>query len=938
MKELNGIPLEFLHGVDNDDNTVQLVADVLRGYDNDTIDNIDTLVNGYDLAGFQGDGSVEDSEKLRSYLVRTKIVADKYPQSIRDYQNPQDFSKMLGYVLQHWDTANREAALDAMVAEEERLIGLGAIKVNLADDADDVDLVGVDEPIDYDEYEEIGTVATTAGVKRAIKVKKNKTGFFRNIKKLNNNANISKDANEVVNSNPYLNKIKNNLRKKIAESRKAKKSLVTDKATKQSKVITQNVATAVSGLDGFDDDVQSVLLGLDFYENLNGVDGDSIKNYLQSTTRAVERNSDELFATRNNEDVTVGALEYASLNLGTPAFDVVISQLSGDGMNDDEYYDFMQGLGAMKRQGRIRSFFKALKKSKKDGGKSLPTAAKINPLVKPVNNNAAVKKAVIKRTLNGVGLGSTDDTKQLLANTLAIVNENPALYVEDTDELENVRGLLGYAINNWDNADAVEKLCGTGMNYEQYENFADSLGAAVAKIALPVKKARKASLKKTKKLSAMKAALQKAAKNTTLKAKLAQRIAEAEKHSLGKKFFKKVGNAVKKAAKKTGSAIKTAAKKTGNAVKTAAKKTGKAVATAAKKTAQAVKKAVKKIVKFVVKYNPVTLVARAIILMACSLNMFKMAERMYPGTMSESDAAKLGLSSEQYKASKDAYDKLVKSFTKIGGKESKLKKNLEKGSKKVWKGSDELSVKELTAAALKNKKSIDSEYNQDEAELKKAGATSSNDPNVTYSETREEVEVAVEGVLGLIENGYIVNGLGVVTEATVASGAASAGGILAKILGGLKKVFASGKIKNAVKNTVQKIKDNRQAKIASGEKVPLKNRIQNFKENRQAKIASGEKTPLKERVKNFTSNAKDTVKNIASSQAAQNIKETGKALVTTAVANMSQRYSGGDATQGNNEQADNSATKDNTKLILGIGIGAAVLISGAILLTRNKDN
>ena len=933
MKELNGIPLEFLHGVD-DDNTVQLVADVLRGYDNDTIENIDTLVNGYDLAGFQGDGSVEDSEKLRSYLVRTKIVADKYPQSIRDYQNPQDFSKMLGFVLKHWDTANREAVLDAMVAEEERLIGLGAIKVNLADDADDVDLVGVDEPIDYDEYEEIGTVATTAGVKKAIKVKKNKTGFFRNIKKLNNNANISKDANEVVNSNPYLNKIKNNLRKKIAESRKAKKSLVTDKATKQSKVITQNVATAVSGLDGFDDDVQSVLLGLDFYENLNGVDGDSIKNYLQSTKRAVERHSDELFATRNNEDVTVGALEYASLNLGTTAFDGVISQLSGDGMNDDEYYDFMQGLGAMKRQGRIRSFFKALKKSKKDGGKSLPAAAKINPLVKPVNNNVEVKKAVIKRTLNGVGLGSTDDAKQLLTNTLAIVNENPALYVEDTDELENVRGLLGYAIDNWDNDDAVEKLCGTGMNYEQYEHFADSLGAAVAKISLPVKKARKATLKKTKKLSAMKAALQKAAKNTTLKAKLAQRIAEAEKHSLGKKFFKKVGNAVKK----TGGAIKKAAKKTGSALKTAAKKTGKAVATAAKKTAQAVKKAVKKIVKFVVKYNPITLVARAIILMACSLNMFKMAERMYPGTMSEADAVKLGLTSEQYKASKEAYDKLVKSFTKIGGKESKLKKNLEKGSKKVWKGGDELSVKELTAAALKNKKSIDNEYNADEAELKKAGATATNDPNVTYSETREEVEVAVEGILGLVENGYIVNGLGVVTEATVASGAASAGGILAKILGGLKKVFASGKIKNAVKNTVQKVKDNRQAKIASGEKVPLKNRIQNFKENRQAKIASGEKTPLKERVKNFTSNAKDTVKNIASSQAAQNIKETGKSLVSTAVANMSQRYSGGDATQDNNEQTDNTATQDNTKLILGIGIGAVVLIGGAILLTRNNDN
>lgn len=905
---MNGIPLAFLDGID-DNETNQLVSDVLRGYDDDTIENIDTLINGYDLVGFKGDGSVDDSEKLRSYILRTKVVAEKYPQSVREYQNPEQFAKMLGYVLQHWDSANRESALEAMANEEERLIGLGQIKIDLADDAEDVEL-GDDIADDDDDFVQIGTVATAKGVAKVVKSKKGKVGFFRSLKKLNNNANISASSNDVVNSNPFLNKIKNSLRKKIAESRKTKKTYVKNPAVKRAKVITQNVATDVKGLDGFDTDIQALLGGYDFYENLNG-DNDQLKTYLQRTKRVLENNSDELFSSRNQEDVVLGEIDYVLKNYDNKeALNCVLSGLSGDGMDDEQYHEFIQGIGRAKRQQKMRSFFKALKKAKKDNSnKSLRKATAINPFVAPVAKKAV--KINNERQLNGVAsmellgcLNGVDATKTVLKNTLEMVRQNPSLYVDDQYEYENTVGMLGYAIKNWNDEKVVDQLCGLGMTGEQYEDLQDELGAVVAKTTLPIRKALKKANRKSKRLSAMRKSYAMAATNSIQKKKLAERLAEAQKHQLGKKFFKKVGTAIKK----TGSAVKNAAKKTGQAVKTAAKKTG-----------QAIKKAVKKIVKFVIKYNPVTLVTRAIILMACRLNMFNMSERMHPATLSETEAAKLGLSAEQYKASKDAYAKLLKSFTKIGGKESKLKTALEKGSKKVWKGGDTFSVATLKATALQNKKNIDSQYNEDEAELKKAGATSTNDPNVTYSETRQEVEVAVNGILGLIENGYIVNGLGVVTEATVASGAASAGGILAKILGGLKKVFASGKVRNAVKNFGSKVK----------------NTVSNIKTNRQQKIASGEKTPLKDRIKNFTSNAKDTVKNIASSPTAQNVKESAKNAATTAAASILNKYNG-EATETNDNQ--NGSNDGGSKMAIIVGIGAIALLGVAGVIAYNKNN
>lgn len=763
---MNGIPIQFLDGIDEHDEQTRLfIGSVMNGYTADVIDDIDTVMNGYDLLDLKGDGSIEDSEKIRNYLLRTKSVVDRYPQSVCGYQNPTTFSRMLGYVLEHWDTANREDALDNMADEETRLAGLGFIDLGMADDEDDTDVC---DDFDEDEYEQVGSVKTAEGIKKVVKVKKNKKGFFNQLRKLTHNLNISSDENKIVRANPYFNRQKTAIRRKLAKARKLKRQTVTDADTHKAKVIVQSKTTA-DGLSGIDSELQNVLEGVDFLENLGDTDTDSIKNYLIRTKHVLQSNPSEYFTTKEEENKILGSLEYAIGNIDDPdTYEAVLGNLSGEGMDDDEYGAYLQGIASLRRRNARRDFFRKLRSKTKA------------------------------------------EAKRLIASKAKQVAERPGEYVSDTNEYENVMGMLGYAHANWDNDEAVNMLCGDTLSKKQYEAFENRLGTLYAGKSVSQRERARQLAKSSGTISNLKRAYQQSddqGKETL------SRLIEAEQNSLnGRKFFKKVKNAVKKATKKVAKATKKVVTAPIKATVKATKKVAKATAKVAKKAGKAIKKAVKKIVKFIIKYNPVTLVARAIILMACSLNMFKMAERMYPATLSETEALKYGLSSEQYAKSKECYDKLSKSFTKIGGKESKLTKYLQKGSKKVWKGGDTFSKDTLKSFALKNQKNISAMYDQDEAELKKQGATATNDPKVTYSEQKTEVEVAqetaVNGLLGLIENGYVqFEGLGVVATATIASGSASASGILAGILAKLKNIFASGKVKEAVKKVVTKAKE-----------------------------------------------------------------------------------------------------------------------------------
>ncbi|MCQ2607751.1 MAG: hypothetical protein MJ197_03590 [Bacteroidales bacterium] len=553
---ISGIDIQFLDGIDTERNSMKenVIDTVLNGFDNDIIDDINSIINGDDLEGINGINTSSDEERLHTYLVRTKRVADRYPQAINGYQKPQLFSQMLGFVLKNWDNGNRELALENMAREEERLIANKSINIGFADDDDEITFGDVDSPEDY-EY--IGSVMTDLGKVKASKTKNTKKGFFNNVKKLN-------------------------------------------------------------------------------------------------------------------------------------------------------------------------------------------------------------------------------------------------------------------------------------------------------------------------------------------------------------------------------TAIKTTAKKATQKVATATKQ-------ATKKVATAVKKATKKLVKLVIKYNPITLVTRAVILMVCSLNMFKMAERLYPATKSENEALKLGITSTQWSKSKECYNTLVKSFTKIGGSESKLKTYLEKGSKKVWKGTDSFDKNILKEQALKNRSQISKMYDEDEKELKSKGATASDDPNVTYSEVKE---TTVQGLLGLIDNGYItLEGLGVVATATIASGTASAGGILTGIIAKLKNIFANGTVKETIKTVASNVK-NKVVEKAKDTVTVAKENVKEAITNTQSKIAmtyTAESFPLAKGMKGeYTKTLQSKLGVTADGYFGDDTESALKNLygVTTCSQEMFTKITG------NNSNKKGMTLTEKSKKVIKYGAIALGVVGGGLLLYK----
>lgn len=123
-------------------------------------------------------------------------------------------------------------------------------------------------------------------------------------------------------------------------------------------------------------------------------------------------------------------------------------------------------------------------------------------------------------------------------------------------------------------------------------------------------------------------------------------------------------------------------KKIAKAVKTVAKKVGEGV----KKAGQAVVKAAKAVGKFIVKYNPATIAIRAGMLLAMKINFFRQAEKLGYGLWDDKTAETKGLDANEFKKAKDAFNKVVNIYTKLGGKRSKIEGAIragwEKGTKK----------------------------------------------------------------------------------------------------------------------------------------------------------------------------------------------------------------------------------------------------------------
>lgn len=88
---------------------------------------------------------------------------------------------------------------------------------------------------------------------------------------------------------------------------------------------------------------------------------------------------------------------------------------------------------------------------------------------------------------------------------------------------------------------------------------------------------------------------------------------------------------LRKALKKVGKCIKKAAQTVAKGVKKAAK----AVAKITKKVGKRIAKIAKKVVKFLIRFNPVTAIMRAILCLCARCNWFSLASKCYPGSLTE---------------------------------------------------------------------------------------------------------------------------------------------------------------------------------------------------------------------------------------------------------------------------------------------------------------
>jgi len=113
---LNGMPIQFLNGIETDNSIDQQYQDVLNGTD------FDNYLNGL--------GSADDA--MFQHLTKTRNVVAAKPHLVTN-QNPSTALQMLDYATKYWHTPHREKALDILEKKEQTLMGLGTISYDFED-------------------------------------------------------------------------------------------------------------------------------------------------------------------------------------------------------------------------------------------------------------------------------------------------------------------------------------------------------------------------------------------------------------------------------------------------------------------------------------------------------------------------------------------------------------------------------------------------------------------------------------------------------------------------------------------------------------------------------------------------------------------------------------------------------------------------------------
>ena len=418
MRDLNGIPLQLLDGIE-DSRTAGLTPEMRvgvlqlqqigkaheinrqlaiqaasRGLNNRTLDGFDTVSRGYDFAGF-GEDDDSDDEMIRDYLQRTKETIDAVPDSLCGYGDSTTMSRLLGFVLDKWDTEEREDALDTATAIEEKLIAAGKINPNVAGDQHDVTLEEVYTPDAYT-YSD-GTVQGMydyAAAENAADL----GSFFKRAKRATGNKSLTAEAKNIVDTNPATKKSKGRFRKLAKRLRTSAHKTVRDEKTGKVKTIKVSkipklraTKKGVNGIDG-QDDLELLMRGTEMEYGVNGLGPDgalrSIKNYLTRTRNYIVANPLECFDSVEEAQAYADIYHRLLTSWESPKMrDQLLTLMEQGGV---EGLCGLGSLGAL--NGRLR---KKLRKAFKKLGKAVKKAVKkVGTAVKKVGQ--AIKKGMKK--------------------------------------------------------------------------------------------------------------------------------------------------------------------------------------------------------------------------------------------------------------------------------------------------------------------------------------------------------------------------------------------------------------------------------------------------------------------------------------------------------------------------------------------------------------
>ena len=675
-----------------------------RGLDNKTVRNIGYISKGLDFVGYQGDGSIDDSEMVYNHLLRTKQVVDSAPQAVAVYQNPQQLSEMLGYVLSNWDSANREQAIENMAREESRLIDEG--KINVGDDSD-AHFLDAGENYDPDTQHVL--------MNGAVETDKNKRGLFNRLKKTMAYVNVAQKDADVAADSTLTRKLKATIRQNVAANRQHTDKNIQETRIKNGHVRTKTIkvpvytaqSTTLQGLCGVDDDLQELLHGVDFAYNAD-----------EGLTVAENIDNHRRYFARLSAAIATQPLAFFDSEAEAAAVRRMLAQLipaiGNDAAMDALCARYENGINGVDGLGDLGKLFKKIKNAVKKTANAVASSKVVKSAANVAKSAAKATASVAKSAAKVTTTAAKTVAKTAATAAKGAVNVSTAAVksaVNATKATANVvKAGAQAATGNKDKAKETLKKAG-----EQAKSAVTQPAKAVIKTTVSTVKTGVDNVKDVAKTTA--AVTKDVVKNV---------VVEPTKTVVKETIVKPTVAAAKVTAKVT-----------------------KATWKLTKKIAKGTIKLVKKAVKIIWLYNPITLLIKGGLLVAFKLNMFRMASRSYLGSLPQEEAIKqYGITPEEWEAQKKSYDFIYKMFCKIfGGKESKLLAALKKGASKKWKGTDnptsEAEIKAASATVEADETiaaELEADMTEDKKELEAQGIQASDKASAEAGKQGFEVQ------------------------------------------------------------------------------------------------------------------------------------------------------------------------------------------------------